>query len=84
MRRLGVCLLFVFGLLGAGEVRPAAAEPPHTHEILYTKPSGFWTSNLPAEHGAYRWRLLGIGVGVLAVTGFFLLRTIKRANASRG
>ena len=61
----------------------AGAEPPHTHEILYTRPSGFWTSNRPAVGGAYRWRLLGIGVVVLAITGYGMLRLVKRANAER-
>ena len=61
----------------------ASAEPPTTHEIIYTRPSGFWTSNRPAEGGAYRWRLLGIGVGLIGVTGYLMLRLIKRANAER-
>jgi hypothetical protein len=56
----------------------AAADPPDTHEILYNRPSGFWTSNRPAEGGAYRWRLLGIGVGVAAIMGFVVVRTIRR------
>ena len=61
----------------------AQAEPPTTHEIIYTRPSGFWTSNRPAEGGAYRWRLLGIGVGVMVLTGVGMLRLVKRANAAR-
>ena len=61
----------------------ASAEPPTTHEIIYTRPSGFWTSNRPAVGGAYRWRLLGIGVAILAVTGYGMLRLVKRANAER-
>lgn len=62
---------------------PAAAEPPHTHEIIYTRPSGFWTSNRPAVGGAYKWRLLEIGVAVGLLTGLLLARTIKRANKFR-
>jgi len=61
----------------------ASAEPPTTHEIIYTRPSGFWTSNRPAVGGAYRWRLLGIGVVILAITGYGMLRLVKRANAER-
>jgi len=45
--------------------------------------SGFWTSRAPAKGGAYRWRLLGIGVGLLAVTGFVMLRLVKKANNDR-
>jgi hypothetical protein len=62
---------------------PAGAEPPNTHEILYTRPSGFWTSNRPAAGGAYRWRLLGIGVAIAGLTGYGMLRLVRRANAER-
>ena len=58
-------------------------QPPREHEVLRERPSGFWTSNRPAQGGAYRWRLLGIGAGVLAVTGFVTWRLVKRANRQR-
>lgn len=67
----------------AAAAPPARAEPPRTHEILYARPSGFWTSNRPAVGGAYRWRLLGIGVAIAAVTGYGMVRLIRRANAER-
>ncbi len=63
---------------------PAAAEPPQTHEIIYTRPSGFWTSNQPAPPGyQYKWRLMQIGAVVGLLTGWLLWRTIKRANEDR-
>ena len=62
---------------------PAAAEPPDTHEELSERPSGFWTSNRPAVGGAYRYRLLLIGVGVLAITAFFTVRLLKKTNSAR-
>jgi hypothetical protein len=81
MRRLVLAAMMVFGFgLGAANV---AAEPPTTHEVIYTKPSGFWTSNRPAVGGSYRWRLLGLGVVILAITGFGMRRLIRRANAER-
>jgi hypothetical protein len=69
----------------AAAVPFANAKPPtpHEHEIIYTRPSGFWTSNRPAVGGAYRWRLLGIGVVILGITGYGMLRLVKRANAER-
>jgi hypothetical protein len=73
----------VLGTALAASAPLASAEPPTTHEIIYTRPSGFWTSNRPAVGGAYRWRLLGIGVVVLAVTGYAMLRLVRRANAER-
>ncbi len=63
---------------------PAAAEPPQTHEIIYTRPSGFWTSNQPAPPGyQYKLRLMQIGAVVGLLTGWLLWRTIKRANEDR-
>ncbi len=77
-------LVLVIALALAGvAASPAAAEPPTTHEIIYTRPSGFWTSTRPAVGGAYRWRLLGIGVGLVIVTGVGMLRLVRRASAQR-
>jgi len=45
--------------------------------------SGFWTSRRPAKGGAYRWRLLGIGVGLLAITGTGMLLLIRNARRYR-
>jgi hypothetical protein len=73
----------VIGLVLAAAAPAARAEPPTTHEIIYTRPSGFWTSNQPATHGAYRWRLLGLGVVIAALTGAGMLRLVRRANAER-
>jgi len=81
---LARCVLLAFVIGVASIAAPAAsAEPPNTHEILSERPSGFWTSNRPAVGGAYRWRLLGLGVAIAAVTGYGMLRLIRRANAER-
>jgi hypothetical protein len=76
-------ILLALGLGLATAVPLAAAEPPTTHEILSNRPSGFWTSNRPAVGGAYRYRLLGIGVVLVIITGIGMLRLVKRANAER-
>lgn len=81
MRALVVAFVVSLGL--AGLAAPAAAAPPTTHEVIYTKPSGFWTSNKPAVGGAYRWRLLGVGVLLLGVTGFGMWRLVRKASAER-
>ena len=91
MARLAFCyelavrrLLFVLTLAFAAA--PASATPPRhgEHEIIYTRPSGFWTSNRPAPPGQeYKWRLLEIGCAICLLTGLLLNRTIKRANAER-
>lgn len=45
--------------------------------------SGFWsTPNVPGA-GAYRWRLLYLGIGLAAVTGGGMLLLVRRANAQR-
>lgn len=84
MRRLVIVLV----LLGAATAKAAGPadetpQPPREHEVLSERTSGFWTSNRPAENGAYRWRLLGIGVGLMIVTGLFMVRAVRRANRER-
>lgn len=46
-------------------------------------PSGFWTSPHKATHGAYRYRLMGIGGALLLITGLLVYRLIKKANDER-
>ncbi|HUS28828.1 MAG TPA: hypothetical protein VMZ53_09965 [Kofleriaceae bacterium] len=43
--------------------------------------SGFWTSPYPAKHGAYRWRLLGVGVVILAIMGALMVWLIRRPRS---
>lgn len=83
--RLARCVVLALAVAAAsvGAAPVARAEPPTTHEILSNRPSGFWTSNRPAVGGAYRWRLLGLGVVIAALTGAGMLRLIRRANAER-
>lgn len=81
MRSWCVAVSVVFGLALAA---PAAlAEPPTTHEIIYNRPSGFWTSNRPAVGGAYRYRLLLIGVAVAGLTGWLTWRLVKNTSPRR-
>ena len=47
-------------------------------EPLLQKPSGFWTSGRPAVGGAYRYRLLAIGTGVLLVTAIVMIWVVRR------
>jgi hypothetical protein len=85
MRRivLTLALIVAFGVALGAAAAPAFAEPPDTHEVLSERPSGFWTSNRPAVGGAYRYRLLLIGVAVALGTGFVMWRIIRKANAQR-
>jgi len=88
MRRLILAAIIAFGLGGAlaSGVGDAAAEPQMTErkvEVLSHRPSGFWTSNRPAVGGAYRWRLLGIGIVLASVTGYLMWRLIRKTNAER-
>ena len=75
VKKLVLVMLLVLGGLASAE--------PRQREILRERPSGFWTSNRPAVGGAYRWRLLGLGVIIAAGAGFLIVRTIRRANADR-
>ena len=76
-------LVFVIALVVGGFAAASSAEPPTTHEIVYTRPSGFWTSTRPAVGGAYRWRLLYVGIGLATLTGLGMWRLVRRANAQR-
>jgi hypothetical protein len=83
-----IALGLMLGLGGAGGLggAPAAADPPMVErkvEILKERPSGFWTSNRPATGGAYRYRLLGIGVLLAAGAGFLMWKLTRKANAER-
>jgi hypothetical protein len=84
---LGIAVSLAIGVAPASAQpasAPAASAPQHkTPEILTQKPSGFWTPNRPATGGAYRWRLLGIGAAILAITGYGMLRLVRRANRDR-
>lgn len=79
--RFLLALGFVVALAAPARAEPPTAERPH--EILSDRPSGFWTSNRPAVGGAYKFRLLGIGVVVASLSGFFMVRLIKNNKGPR-
>ena len=58
----------------------AVAEPLRKPEVLTQRPSGFWTSNRPAVGGAYRWRLLGLGVATVGVMSIVVMRLLRNAR----
>jgi hypothetical protein len=92
VKRLLVAIALACGLaLAAGaaadpapQVDPALLSERHMREpeILHAKPSGFWTSNRPAIGGAYRYRMMLIGIGIAAIMGTIIVVVIKR-NARR-
>ncbi|MBA3405188.1 MAG: hypothetical protein H0U13_10990 [Gemmatimonadaceae bacterium] len=83
MRSLVLVVLLWLGGSTALAADEPAPKPQRQHEILQHRPSGFWTSNRAAVGGAYRWRLLYIGVGLASVTGFVMWRLMRRASAER-
>jgi hypothetical protein len=79
------CLLLALTLAVAV---PVAAEPSPTPYEQTTQerigPSCFWCSQRHMAPGhEYRYRLMEIGVVVGLLTGWFMVRTIKKANADR-
>jgi hypothetical protein len=62
----------------------SVGEAPHhgEHEILSNRPSGFWTSNAPAIGGAYKYNLMLVGLGVLAITAFFTIRLLRKSRSN--
>jgi hypothetical protein len=88
MRRLVlaaiVAAIVALGLgSGLGEAAPSPPMVERQVEVQSYRPSGFWTSPRPAKGGAYRWRLLGIGVVLATGAGLLMWRLTRRANAER-
>jgi hypothetical protein len=95
MQRLVAFVVLVLAL----EVAPAVAQEANAPKKLdsmsqrdreremqaqkWEGPSGFWTSPHKATHGAYRYRLMGIGGVLLIGMGFLTFRLIKKANNDR-
>lgn len=75
-------MAIVLWFAGTGFAGTSAAEP-RQREILRERPSGFWTSNRPAQGGAYRWRLLGLGVAIAGTMGIVTYRLLRRASETR-
>ena len=75
----------LIALVLAGTAVPAVtyADEPGQGQVEEGGRSGFWTSRRPAVGGAYRWRLLGLGVVLAGLTGFGMLRLVRKANAER-
>src|SRR5688572_7981981 len=80
--RLAACVLAA--LVGISAAPASAAEPDpdeiHARQQSQGGRSGFWTSRAPASGGAYRWRLLAIGVGLVLVAGTGALVLVKRTR----
>lgn len=86
MRRLVLLVVLAFAAPIAVAGMPsavAAAEPAQPEVQEPFRPSGFWTSPHRAKGGAYRYRMLAIGLGLMAVTGFVMWRLVKKAAAER-
>jgi len=62
--------------------RPTTPAPMTERQVKqdyeWKGPSGFWTNPRPAKGGAYRWRMMAIGGGVLLVTGILVLRLVRK------
>ena len=53
------------------------------NEETRTGRSGFWTSPYPSKHGAYRYRLLILGVAITVIMGLVAWRVIRRTQPPR-
>jgi len=86
MRRLwlGLASLAIVGGIVLALVASAGSPDTSTPDKQYRRPSGFWTSNRPATNGAYRYRLLGIGMALIGATGGVMVLLVGRASSTRG
>ncbi len=85
VRRLCIAVLVALGVSIATPaiVHAQAGYQMQTGDEEPEGRSGFWTNRRAAKGGAYRWRLLGIGVGLLAITGTGMLILIRNAKRDR-
>jgi len=86
MRRLVLLVVLAFAAPVApafGQQAPMTDNPRAREQSDWKGPSGYWTNPHPAKGGAYRWRMMAIGGGFLLVTGFLVLRLVKKTNAER-
>jgi hypothetical protein len=82
MRPLVLWFVLAFAAPAYAQQAPLTENPAAQKQQGF-RPSGFWTSPHPAKGGAYRWRMMAIGGGLLAVTGFLMLRAVKKASTER-
>ena len=68
---------------GAPPAAPLPGSVMRRPERLSERPSGFWTSNRPAEGGAYRWRIMAVAGAVLALSVFLVARMLRRISRAR-
>jgi len=75
MRRLLVLLAFALALAACGRPDPQPSAGAGR--------SGFWTSRQPAKNGAYRYRLMAIGGGIVIIMGTVMIVLVRRAKRER-
>ncbi|MBL9012859.1 MAG: hypothetical protein JNL83_01715 [Myxococcales bacterium] len=68
--------------IATAAVSPAAAGDEADAQQVGGR-SGFWSTPKPPGAGAYRWRLLYVGIGLAALSGGAMLLLVRRANAQR-
>jgi hypothetical protein len=62
---------------------PAPGHKMRQPEYMQHKPSGFRIPNVRAEGGAYRYTLMGIGFGVMVITGILTIRYLRKVSRQR-
>lgn len=82
MRSLVLWFVLAFAAPAYAQQAPMT-ENPQAQKQQGFRPSGFWTSPHPAKGGAYRYRMMAIGGGLLAATGYMMWRLVKKAGVER-
>ena len=62
---------------------PPPASQMRQPEYMPHKTSGFGLPNVPARGGAYRYRLMVIGVVVCGITAFVTVRYLRKVSRDR-
>ena len=80
MKKLALAILLACSAVAVAQPQP---KKQRQHEVLRERPSGFWTSNKPAVGGAYRWRLLGLGIAITGIMGIVVLRVMRTPRSAQ-
>ena len=81
-RALVISFLVCLGLAASAFAEEPVPPPGPGQMIQQPKNPGFWGKG-DRGPGSYRWKLLGIGVALVGITGVVMLRMVRRANAER-
>jgi hypothetical protein len=94
MRRALLVLSLVLGFAAPAFAQQEGEDQPRAYDSMTQRereremqaqqwkgPSGMWTSPHKAKGGAYRYRLMGIGIVIMGGMGLLMYRLLKKPRS---